>query len=376
MSWKEHHTRSEKFASQAELLLRSGDNAKAEELYRLAAEEELKALEMLDKSKKRTLGITAVSAASLSFKAQEYRQVEKVVCQLLATDFLPDFAVTELQNILQVSWNENAFKSSGIEFIKGEVLVSVSGGEVVSGGAPLELIHRKVDEVRNLFYRTIEMLLNRPFRKRGSPSADIQEQFRPWLLQAPVGSYQFAVRVQKPTQMSLFQDATPEVEEVTRKFLEIIDATSQDSLENLKQVVPDSEYRRGFLKLTRNLAPTGKSYTRLRIKSAVETDAHPIVLSPTSRKEINSTLKEEKKTIDSEPEHLVQDQLVGTLRALHLDRDWIELNADGHKDLVRIYQTGDVIDDIVGPLVNQRVVVDVFVRSDNSFIFRDIQSED
>ena len=81
MSWKEHHSRSENFASQAELLLRSGDKAKAEELYILAAEEELKALEMLDKSKKRTLGITAVSAASLSFKAQEYRQVEKVVCQ-------------------------------------------------------------------------------------------------------------------------------------------------------------------------------------------------------------------------------------------------------------------------------------------------------
>ena len=99
MSWREHHSKSERFSSKAELALKSGDKVKARELYSLAAEEEMKALETLDKSKTRTLGITAVSTASLWFKAQEHRQVERVICAWLATDILPDFAISELPNI-------------------------------------------------------------------------------------------------------------------------------------------------------------------------------------------------------------------------------------------------------------------------------------
>ena len=47
-------------------------------------------------------------------------------------------------------------------------MISVSGGLVVPGGIRVDLIHRKVDEVKNLFYRIIEMQLNLPFGKGGS----------------------------------------------------------------------------------------------------------------------------------------------------------------------------------------------------------------
>ena len=370
-----HHSQSEEYASQAEAASRNGDKDRAAELYRLAAEEEASALSALDPSKTRTLGITAVSAASLWFKVGAFRQVERVACQWLATDYLPDFAISQLQTILQTAWNEILFRESGIEFVKGEVLVSVAGGKIVTGAAPLEFVHRKVNEVRNIFYRTIEMLLNQPFRRRGLPSADIQEQFRPWLLQAPPGSYQFAVRVQKPAQMSLFPDASPEVEEVTQKLLQIVDAAAQETHEELENIVPDPEYRKGFLRLTRNLAPTGKTFNRLEIKSATDLEARSIVFLPESRQELNKTLREERKATE-EPTELKEEQLTGILRALHLDKDWIELHPDDGEQSVRILQTGDVIDDIVGPLVNQRVIVDVAVRPDGTYLYRDIQSEE
>jgi hypothetical protein len=376
MSWIIHHSKSEEYASQAETTLKQGDAETATKLYRRAAEEEVIALTKLDPSKVRTFGVTVVSAASLWFKAHDLRQAERVACQWLATDLLPDFAIDQLQTILQSVWNEKIYQQSGIEFMKGEVLVSVGGGEVVTGGAPLDLILRKVDEVRSLFYRTIEMLLNLPFRRRGVPSLDLQQRFRPWLLQAPPGSYQFAVRVQKPAQMSLFPDATPEVEEVTRAFLRIVEATAKETHEDLENAVPNREYREAFLKLSRNLAPTGKSFNRLEIKSATDTEARPIVFSPTSRQAINKTLRETKKPPEEQAE-LKEEQLTGVLRALHLDQDWLELSFPGtNRENIRVYQTGDVIDDLVGPMVNHRVILDVALHPDGKHVFRDIQSEE
>ena len=203
MSWIKSHSRSAEYASQAEEALRAGESDDAKNFYRLAAKEETGALEELDPKKTRTLGITVVSAASLWFKAGEFREVERIACKWLATDELPYFSISQLQAVLHAAWNEQIFRKLGIEFVKGDVLVSFGGGDIAAGAAPLELVHRKVNEIRNIFYRTIEMLLNLPFRKKGLPSTNIQGQFRPWLLQAPPGSYQFAVRIQKPAQMSL-----------------------------------------------------------------------------------------------------------------------------------------------------------------------------
>jgi hypothetical protein len=105
----------------------------------------------------------------------------------------------------------------------------------------LDLVHRKVDEVKNLFYRTVEMLVGAPLRRRGSPSQQIRDQFSPWIVQAPAGSYQFAIRVQKPSQMSLFLGATPEVEDATRKLLGIVGASSIGDFSALEEIVPDEE---------------------------------------------------------------------------------------------------------------------------------------
>ena len=148
-----------------------------------------------------------------------------------------------LKQILQTIWSEELRANSGVQFTKGEVLVSVSGGEVVYGGAPLDFILQKVKVVRGMFFRTIELLLQVPLRKQGDPSFEIQEQCRPWLFQATAGSYQFVVRIEKPSQMELFPVGLPEIEEVTQKFMEIVKASTEESGEKLKEIVPDEGYR-------------------------------------------------------------------------------------------------------------------------------------
>jgi hypothetical protein len=79
MSWLVHHTRSEGYASQAEELHRQQDIDRAAELYRLSAEAEVEALNNLDASKARTIGVTAISATSLFLKHGNFHKQKELL---------------------------------------------------------------------------------------------------------------------------------------------------------------------------------------------------------------------------------------------------------------------------------------------------------
>lgn len=376
MSWAEHHTESERLAGAAHAALRTGDLAQAETLYLAAGKAEQAAFDSLEPGKQRTRGITAVSTVSLFYKGQDYATAQAFACRCLANEELPTFAVPQLQNLLQTLWGEQAIAAAGLRFAKQDVFVSVRGGEVLTGGAPLDLILRKVEEVRALFYRTVELLMNKPLRVRGGPTQEIQELFRPWLFQAPPGSYQFAVRLESPKQMEfgIVASAVPPVEEVTRKFIEIVSSTAADPEAELAAQVSDAGYRNAFLKLTRNLAPTGKSFTELEIRSNIQPALGSVVFAPASRKAINDTIKKHTPphAADGEGEEV---RLEGILRAVHLDQDWLEVTVvDGGEQHVRVEKAGDAIDDVVGPMVNRRVTVDVVRAPNGKHVFKDIQA--
>lgn len=386
MSWLVHHTRSEGYASQAEELLRRHESDQAAELYCLAAEAEANALNNLDPGKARTLGITAVSAVSLYFKAQEFLQARKLAHKWLATDFLPLFAIEELEDLLQVIRFEESRVKSGIQFIEGEVLVSVKGGEVLYGAAPLELVLRKVDQISKIFYRTTEMLLDLPLRKRGSPTQDVKKYCDPWLFQAVPGSYQFSVQLRKPQdheQLSFpgmsAADVELRVEQITKKFLDVIRAATQDPEGELIEVVPQEDYRKAFLKSAQDLAPpvTGKTFNQIEIKSSGDDEPRPVILLPETRSVIKEALNKSELELSILPEYKVIS-LRGTLRNLHLDDDWIEISINGKPQ--KIYGAGEEIDDRVGPMVNRRVVAEVLERSDKSaekrYSLRDLQLEE
>jgi hypothetical protein len=373
MSWSENHSESESFAARAGVALHEGNPTLARQLYAKAAQAEVRALSHIDKSKVRTIGVTAVSAVALWYKAGEFCEAAFVAHEWLASRQLPPFAANQLREIVEQIWSIEALNASGIDFTGNEVLVSVSGGEVVRGGAPLDLIQQKVEQVSAMFYRTAEMLLGVPHRRHGMPSTQVREACRPWLFQAAPGSYQFAVRVQKPGQGVLFPELEIKVEQLSQRFLQIIKATAEDPEESLKEVVPDSQYRQTFLKLARQLAPAGKSYERLSVRANAQPEMEPIVFEAGARQTIGSAMRKQfPQAVDAQG--TAPAQFHGILRALHLDQDWIELAVtEGGKDQhIKVYGAGDEVDDILGPMVNHDVVVDV-LQAKGKYMFKDIQ---
>lgn len=377
MSWNEHHSLSERLASEAEMARRAGETSRAEDLYRQAAEEEAAAFKALGDDRQRTRGITAVSAVALWYKGHDYSAAEQLAHHCLAVTRLPQFATAQLRDLLQVIWTADAAEKAGVRFVTGDVLVSVRGGQVIHGGAPLDLIVQKVEGIQTVLFRTVEMLLARPFRKRGGPPADIQSMFRPWLFQAPAGSYQFAVRMEEPEQRELWDVGRPKVERVTETFFKVLRATSANPEEELPAVVPDTQYREAFLNLSRNLAPTGKTFERLEVRDA-STPKEPIVtFVSTARQDLNAALRKLRaRAATDEGEQVV---IHGVLRGLHLDKDWLEVTtADqlfGQGEHVRILEAGDALDDVVGPMVNKRVVVTAVHRG-SKIVYRDIEVEE
>jgi hypothetical protein len=373
VTWGDDHSRSERLASAADLALRSGKADDAERLYREAAAAEVDALASLTPDKHRTIGITAVSAVALWYKARQYREAEAVAYRSLASNTLPAFAMRQLQHLLQMLWAATAAEQAGRRFVPGDVLVSVKGGVVVPGGAPLDLIQQKVEGIQAVLYRVVEMLLGTPLRRRGGPAPDIQAAFRPWLFQAPAGSYQFAVRVEEPQQMELFAKR-PEIEQVTSLFFSVLRASAADPEADLASLVPDKGYREAFLNLSRNLAPTGKSFDSIEIRDASTPAAEPVVLQTDSRRQLNTALRNirppRSRQTSEQPE-----EVKGVLRGLQLDQDWLEVVQSDPSKPVRIYGAGDVLDDVVGPMVNHRVVVTTVNRR-GRLVFQDIEAEE
>src|SRR5437867_13358892 len=111
----------------------------------------------------------------------------------------------------------------------------------------------------------------------------------------------------------------------------------------------------------------------LEIRSSIKPTLGSVVFAPASRKAINDTIRKHTPSLAAEGEGDAV-KLEGILRAVHLDQDWLEVTiVDGGEQHIKVWQTGEAIDDVVGPMVNRRVTVDAVRAPNGKHIFKDIQ---
>ena len=166
---------------------------------------------------------------------------------------------------------------------------------------------------------------------------------------ATVGSYQFEIRIERTRQLRLF-DTHPRVspDKVAEAFFRILNSAGSDDAEAFRTYVPDRHYQSWFLRMVRNIAPTGKALDEIEIARIGAREA--VVLRPAVRHAIQRTLQ-----LPDRPKS--RDNVkYGVLRALDLDHGFLVLVEGGQQQRCRI-RPNRIFDDVVGPFVNHRVRV-------------------
>ena len=143
-------------------------------------------------------------------------------------------------------------------------------------------------------------------------------------------------------------------EMVVERLYDILDVCATSPIEKLSKVVPDDDYASTFLKLTRDMAPTGSGrFTYLEIRTPNEES--PITLNSAVRSNISDALRDRRVGVSD----VSEEEIRGVLRALHLNNDWIEVVTHDTRKICRILRAGEEVDDRIGPMVNQPVLVRV-----------------
>ncbi len=373
MNWRIFHKQSEEYAVRGHLLMQENDEVGAMEEFYQAAIWETKALDCLSNKNPKTYGITAISASALYYKAGRLLEAENIILNTLAKKReidIPQYSIDQLRTILQTIWNSGEQGNDGFSFSKSQIVISVKGGRVLRGGAPLELVLQKMKFIQSLFYRVAEFSNSFPLRKSGPPPEEIKTNYNPWIFQQAPSSYQFALVIEKkPQQIHLFGEKPAKLssDEVSKILLKVLNQVSSDPETGLNELVPD-DYRSTILQISKNIAPSNDSFERIEFKS--ESDSKPVALTRLTYEEIGKVVSNKKRVIFSEDGKVETDTIVGNLRGVHIDKDWIELLVNGKN--IRIHQVGESADDIIGPMVNHDVKVKVIIKKDN-YYFEDIE---
>lgn len=149
-----------------------------------------------------------------------------------------------------------------------------------------------------------------------------------------------------------------QVEEARQLYLQ---ATSFES-EALAQIAPEKPRTRGILAVSL----VSQYYKATAYKDAEKT-AYKLLsenslpeFAREQLRELLSVIWEEQLLQDVSPHYPEETnkeiEIRGTLRALHLDRDWLEV-ALKNGSRQRIHIAHEILDDVVGPMVNQAVLV-------------------
>lgn len=370
MTWREHHQRSEAHAWDADIARARRDHVAATRSFALAAEAEEQALHALDVSKARTYGITVVSAVSLYREAERYADAERLAHLHLAEQQLPDFAVAQLRDLLQLMWDRAARERANFSFSDDHLHIALRGDTIFRGAAPLDLVDSIAKRVEALFFRVIEHTRDLPYRHRGAPPRDITDQYVPWLVQSTPGSYQFAIELGQPPSPRLWQPNELSPTEVVERSFEILHASTISPDHDLPSLVPHDRYRKTFLTIARDLSPTGKRYGALEIQPRQSLDA--LTLSTASRGSLNHAISNFR--ADNTDAVYSDVDVRGILRAVDLEKDWIKV-VRGTKEIT-IKHVGEAVDDLIGPMINHRVLVTASRNQEGALHFRDIEPDE
>lgn len=349
----ELHDRAQKVTALAESQERDGYVFEAQQLYAEAASIELAAFDTLQSDKQKSRSIVGYSCLTLLYRANEYESALRFARRLLidADSLLPAY-VARIEDIFDALYYEKRDTRGISKFVNRGMEVRLRGGEIGDGTAPADLFVPIVDAWQSIIVRIAEYLGNYLYRQRGPAPVDLRRALRPQIAPLAPASLRFAL-VLGDDQQSLFQHADgPDIEKVLKRTVEVVEVLSRGDLAALHDLIANPDYRRVIAQLMR-LAMPRKRFVESYVSTIGPAGASiKVHLTRQNAKAFDEAIRRE---ISGAPTS--EDvQIRGVLRGLQLDSEWIEIK-DSEGKLQHVNTAGVAVEDVIGPLVNQEVII-------------------
>lgn len=348
----DQHNIAQELSLRAARLLAQGESEEAKRVFAEAAKHELEALAAVPPDKIKTRSVLSVSVASLLYKGGLLNEAELAIFRYLAEGDIDPWAEGQLRELLQVVMDERVLVSTLSRRYSGEsITVSLRGGEIGAGTGPLDLILDKAVGFRSLLYRMAEWVGQFPLRQHGPPPRELQDLVYARAMEPAPGSYRLEIRLTEPVQPDLYQQTKVPPSLLSDSLFSFLERLTVGTPKDLEEFVPQPEYRRALLQLTRNVAPGGKRVKELGIYRQKDNVLQSVYLTDALPPKIRDVLPKR-------PESTAERNLTiqGILRALHLDRNWLELTLEDRSHIT-CDTVPEMLDDVVGPMVNRKVLV-------------------
>lgn len=365
------HRRAEALMAEGELLEKQGLDDQASPLFIEAARCEADAFVRIPISRPKTRGVIAISAVSLFQRGGAFGDAIRHAHLYLADEHLAEFAYVRLDELLEEARRARFAHTRNQRLSPDGFEISLRGSAVDAGFAPGDTVSLKIQQLEKYAHRICELVADRPFRTQGAAPPEITRMCQLMVTEPSYGSYRFGVRLATSLQpqLPLFSQPAVNTQRIAAMFFGVLDSLANVS-PDIKDQVEDERYREVLLKLVRNLGPDGKDLSAVEVRRVGGGDSGVAVLTPRVGRAIDHYLQLGKRRISRQ-----EGVQIGVLRALDLNRRWIDLFQEGSQRLQRCYVAEDqVVDDVVGPYVNRLVRVPGYYDG-TRFYLRDILLE-
>ena len=253
-----HHEAME-FSAHALMARMRGNAEEAVPLFERALENELAAIQEMEKIgsfAEPTYSVLHRSAGTLALDCKKYRLAEQLAAKGLAHAEHSEIA-EELRDLLvQVNFHRH-LELKGVELGDGEMQMSLSGPVVSSGTALLSDFKRIVDNVETFIYRTIEWMMDRPFREGRSLPKDIKDNYLTLASVPRPGSFAVSLKISRPIHQPAFPGMSG-TSEIVNEFMDMLELVNSSAIAEMEKRVRDPAYLRNFLGMAKKIAPDGE----------------------------------------------------------------------------------------------------------------------
>lgn len=341
------HDRAMDLAYLADRARSAGDRETAERLSAQALERELAAIKALDQPTALTFAVLHRSAAWLALQCEDLRLAEKLASTALAQDPPPQIA-DELRDVWEQANFQRHLRVQGVTLSENEIQMSLSGPGVGFGVTEWAPYRTRVDDTLKMVTRITERKSEHPFRHQGPVGSTIRKYLRPHVSLPRAASYAVSIRLGGAQVEAAPLINLPEIADVVREFMTIIEKINEADDEELGELIPDDLYRRNAVALTRQIAPDGANIKQVGFAAPGVGDLRLVGLTRT-RKDFTPIGP----SSDVTEEHVT---IRGTLLFADARGNRNEIRiVDEDRSELKIKVPPEMMDDIVRPLWNSVV---------------------